>query len=441
MSYLPERVLRYLSKYSIPNWNLEISDAFNINSIIVIPAISEYHNILLLLESFLNNDNKYFPYTLIIFVINNSTTSDENVKEDNKKSLEFIRSLVNKRPETELTKKVMLRGLRFGLVDASTKGKELPEKDAGVGLARKIGMDIALTVFDYSSKNKKLIISLDADCTVQDNYITEIIENFDRGKYSAAVVKFEHSLLENNTLSAIICYEIFLRYYILGLKLANSPYAFHSVGSTMVIDYETYLKAEGMNKRKAAEDFYFMEKVAKRTEIKEIKSTTVYPSSRGSWRVPFGTGQRVNRFINKVQDEYFLYNQESFLILKAWLEVFNNSKILTSKKYLNIAEKIHPELYNFLKANNFENYWDKILTNSKKNIQIERQKVNWFDGFKTLKLIHYLRDRAFPLTNMFDALDNILFYFNYSCLVKRKVNEIPKREEQIIYLNILRELT
>ena len=441
MSYLPERVLRYLSKYSIPNWNLEISDAFNINSVIVIPAISEYHNILLLLESFLNNDNKYFQSTLIIFVINNSASAEEDIKEDNKKSLELIRSLVNKRPETEFTKKTMSRGLRFGLVDASTKGKELPEKDAGVGLARKIGMDLTLTVFDYSSKNKKLIISLDADCTIQNNYITEIVESFNKENYSAAVIKFEHSLSEDSTSPAIICYEIFLRYYVLGLKLANSPYAFQSVGSTIVIDYESYIKAEGMNKRKAAEDFYFLEKVVKRTEIKEIRSTTVYPSSRDSWRVPFGTGQRVNRFLKKVQDEYFLYNQESFLILGSWLEVFNNGEILTSKEYLSLAKNIHPVLYSFLEINNFENYWDRILTNSKKNIQIERQKVNWFDGFKTLKLIHYLRDRAFPLINMFDALDNILFYFNYSCGVKRKVDEIPTREEQIIYLNILRELT
>jgi hypothetical protein len=441
MIYLPEKVTKYLAKYSQPNWNLEITDISKINFVIVIPAISEYANIILLLESLLKNDNKYFTSTLIIFVINNSASANEEVKEDNKKSLELIRSLINKRAKTELTIKVILSGLRFGLVDASTRGKEFPEKDAGVGFARKVGMDLALTVFDYSTENKKLIISLDSDCKVQNNYITEVIENFIKNNYSAAVIKFQHDISENETANAIICYEIFLRYYVLGLKLANSPYAFHAVGSTMVFDYETYIKAEGMNKRKAAEDFYFLEKIAKRTEIKELKSTTVYPSSRSSWRVPFGTGQRVNRFLNKVQNEYLLYDQKSFLILKDWLVIFNDAGILSSKEYLNIAKNIHGALYQFLIISEFENSWNKILINSKSVKQLEKQKVNLFDGFKTLKLIHYLRDEVFPLINMFDALDNILPYFNYSYRKKRKANENPELEDQIIYLNILRELT
>ena len=52
-----------------------------------------------------------------------------------------------------------------------------------------------------------------------------------------------------------------------------------------------------------------------------------------------------------------------------------------------------------------------------------------------------MRDKAFPLINMFDALDSILSYFNYSPGVKRNNDEVPKKDEQIIYLNILRKLT
>jgi hypothetical protein len=441
MNYLPEKVENYLSKYSLPNWELENTGISKIDSAIVIPAISEYQNIRYLLESLSKNDNKYFASTLIIFVINNSPSSDKEVKDDNQKSIKLIHSLISKQEIDEFSKKIISSGLRLALVDAASKGKELSEKECGVGFARKIGMDLALSAFDYTTQKNKLIISLDADCTVQNNYITAIIDSFYTKNFSAASVKFEHFISENKTAEAIICYEIFLRYYMLGLKLAGSPFAFQIVGSTMVFNLDTYIKVEGMNKRKAAEDFYFLEKIAKRSKIEEIDSTTVYPSSRSSWRVPFGTGRSVQRFIDKLQNEYLLYDPESFLVLKDWLKVFNNYEKISVKEYLSIAGNIHPALYQFLIENKFENSWNKIFNNSKSSSQLKKQKVNWFDGLRTLKLVHYLRDKAFPLINMFDALDSILSYFNYSPGVKRNNDEVPKKDEQIIYLNILRKLT
>ena len=441
MSHLPGKVVKYLSEYSLSNWKLETAVTSNIDSVIVVPAISEYQNILLLLKSLSKNESRYFHSTLIIFVINNTVSSSEDVKEDNRKSIELIQSLMFRKQKNKFEKKIISSGLQLGLVDASSKGNEFPEKEAGVGLARKAGMDLALSVFDYSTKRKKLIISLDADCTVQHNYLTNVIDNYYERNFRAAVIKLEHNIAEKETEAAIICYEIFLRYYVMGLKLANSPFAFQTVGSTMVFDYEVYIKVEGMNKRKAAEDFYFLEKIAKRFKIEEIKSTTVYPSSRASWRVPFGTGQRVKRFLSKVQNEYLLYDPESFIILKDWIDTFNNPEILSSKEYLNIAKNIHPALYQFLLTNKFENSWNKILRHSGSASQLNKQKIYWFDGFRTLKLIHFLRDKAFPLVNMFDALDNILAYFNYSPGIKREGNDIPAKEDQIIYLNILRALT
>ena len=302
-------------------------------------------------------------------------------------------------------------------------------------------MDLALTAFDYSTGGKKIIISLDADCIVKKNYLSDIIENFNEKNLSAAVIKLEHRIEEVETADAILCYEIFLRYYVLGLILANSPFAFHTVGSAMAFDYETYIKAGGMNRRKAGEDFYFLEKIAKRRKIERINSTTVYPSSRTSWRVPFGTGPRIKRFLSKVRNEYLLYAPESFIILKNWLEEFNKPVVLSSQEYLRITKNIHPVLHQFLILNNFKNSWDKILKNSKSEAQLEKQKIDWFDGFRTLKLIHYLRDNIYPLINMFDALDNIFSFFNYKPGIERKSNEIPEIKDQIVYLNILRDLT
>ncbi len=45
--------------------------------------------------------------------------------------------------------------LNISFIDACKRGKEMDDKNGGVGLARKIGMDLALTKFDYNSIKKK----------------------------------------------------------------------------------------------------------------------------------------------------------------------------------------------------------------------------------------------------------------------------------------------
>ena len=56
----------------------------------------------------------------------------------------------------------------------------MDEKNGGVGLARKIGMDLALTLFDYNSENQNLLVCLDGDCTVESNYISTIRNYFNQ---------------------------------------------------------------------------------------------------------------------------------------------------------------------------------------------------------------------------------------------------------------------
>jgi len=362
----PITVSNYIDKYGLNNWSLELSSNKKFNNIVVIPAIQESENIKLLLTSLLENDKKYLEKSLFAFVINNPKSSNDDIKTDNKKTLEFLRKIIYERNDY---------GINIVLVDASSNGLELPEKDGGVGLARKIGMDLALKQFDYSNSNKNILICLDADCTVSNNYLESIIESFNRSNIHAAYVEYEHILSEKKQDKlAIICYEIFLRYYVLGLRHGNSPFAFPTIGSTMICDYESYIKIGGMNKKKAAEDFYFMEKLAKITEIKKISNAKVYPSSRGSWRVPFGTGQRVNRFSAGTHNEYLLYDPKSFDILKSWLKIYNSKEIFDAKYYLKSAAAIHKSLYDFLVQNSFQESWSKILKNSKSDEQIQKQK-------------------------------------------------------------------
>jgi hypothetical protein len=225
-----------------------------------------------------------------------------------------------------------------------------------------------------------------------------------------------------------------------GLNYAKSDYAFHTIGSTMMCDHFAYIKTGGMNKRKAAEDFYFLEKLSKSYKIDKIDSVTVYPSKRGSWRVPFGTGQRVSRFLAKSHNEYLLFDPEVFELLKEWLWVYNSGNLITPEQFLYAAKEIHEEIYYFLIKNSFDEQWEKILANTKSERQLSYQKKIWFDGFKTLKLIHHLRDTAFPQINMFDALDEMCVKLNLDFSIDRMGADIPSSGIQLDYLNLFREL-
>ncbi len=406
------------------------------DTIIIIPALAELINIERLIQSLLQNDFNHLQHCLFLFVVNNIVSADEACKNENKRTIDFLNSFAK-----DSSKNVLIEDrckLHIGIIDASTAGNEMPDDIGGVGLARKIGMDTALNLFAPFAK-RRILVSLDADCTVASNYISAIrTEMLKNPNIHCGVIRYEHKIddADEENINAIVCYELFLRYYTMGLIYARSDYAFHSIGSTIVCDIETYIKVEGMNKRKAGEDFYFLEKIAKQHTVHTINSTKVFPSSRGSHRVPFGTGQRVNRFNAKGQDEYLVYHPESFICLKKWLRIIQNQQ----QTYMQIEKEAHnisPELKVFLAAQKFNVFWNKAVELPEK--QFPKAARVWFDGFRTLKLLHYFRDTAYPLQPMFIAVPVLAGKFDES-LLRFKSTRVPSRAAQIELLYAIRKL-
>lgn len=328
--------------------------------------------------------------TSIIFVLNNSICADDDVRMSNADSFKII---------NEYTP--LLSPLSIFVIDAYTSGHELPEKDAGVGLARKIGMDAALQLFHDQAG---ALVCLDADCTVSADYLTALFEDGIAANIQAGCFPFFHPITPGTpNREAIIVYEIYLRYYLAGLRYSASPHAFHTIGSTMICSPVAYAAIGGMNKRKAAEDFYFMEKLSKSHQVVQLQRGAVYPSSRVSLRVPFGTGQRVYRFLSGERDEYLLYPPALFAALRDFHQRYYDETIDPA----NLADAItqaHPDIVTFLESQGFRAAWGKIAANSKSSAQIRYQKQIWMDSFRTLKLVHYLRDHSFPMMDMKDAL-------------------------------------
>ena len=438
--YFPNSVTKYLSKNLRSVWELEWNETPGIHTVIVVPAICEYENIKNLLLSLSENSKSGFENSIIIFVINQKSSSNQEVKSDNQLSLEFLRALIKKIPFDSIQKKIIESGINIGLVDASTDAKGFSDREAGVGLARKIGMDLALEVFDYKVTSKKILISLDADCLVEENYLEEIQKYFFQNNYSAAVIDFEHIVADDEQIeTGILSYEIFLRHYVAGLLFAKSPFAFHTIGSTIVCDHEVYIKVGGMNTRNAAEDFYFLQKLAKNFKVQRITTTKVKPYSRESWRVPFGTGRSMTDFLAKGK-KIFVFDPNVYIILKEWLSLFNSDYSLNPDLILNESKKIHPELYNFLKTRGFKENWSKILRNSKSSKQIDYQRINWFDALETLKLVHHLRDSSSPMQDIKTGVENLFKVVQHSVKFDRR-SEISNQIQLLkFYLSELKIL-
>ncbi len=197
-----------------------------------------------------------------------------------------------------------------------------------------------------------------------------------------------------------------------------------------------------MNKREAGEDFYFLGKLAKIGGIDYLKETCVYPSARVSTRVPFGTGKRVERFLTGVaEDEYRLYDPQIFSVLADLLLLMNDGMNREEDEILLRAQLIHPGLKCFLESAEFPLAWSKIRRVAKEKKSLAAHFHVWFDGFRTLKMIHYFTNEFYPPINMFVALRRLLDLSGFPGLKSDAGDTVPPLDEQREILNYMRTIT
>lgn len=278
----------------------------------------------------------------------------------------------------------------------------LPAKHAGVGLARKIGMDEAVARFDKIGHDG-IIVCFDADSLCDPNYLTEIEIHFQQNQKSPGCsIYYEHPIQGQEytpeIYQAITQYELHLRYYNQALRFCKLPYAFHTVGSSMAVRSSAYQKQGGMNKRKAGEDFYFLHKIISLGNFTELNSTRVIPSPRISDRVPFGTGKAIGDYVSKQDLQYLTYNFKSFELIKEWVEKIPDL-FKSDAENLHWSEKnkiASAHLLNFLESEKFNEALKEIRKNSPTLESFIKRFYVWFDAFRVLKLVHYLRDSVYP---------------------------------------------
>jgi len=387
-------VNQYFNRFPFRKINIALEPSNDLKIIVVIPSYNE-KNIQPTIDSlFLKQDDFSFNVEVIV-LINNSESEIEEIKEQNLLTLKKLQNL----SKTYIKSNMHLVPVLIG---------DLDSKHAGVGWARKLGMDLATQRFRTINFNGT-IVGLDADTVVESNYFNSIYSFFLNNNYNAASIHFEHPISGDSFsdihFKQIIYYELHLRYYKNSLKYSNLPYSFHTIGSAFALTASAYARQGGMNRRKAGEDFYFINKLIKGEIFGEINDTKVIPSSRVSNRVPFGTGRAILEGLNAQKDLSLTYDFQSFEIIYSWINRIENKDF----KYGNFPE--------ILKAYIGEEIWIKhhtmMLNNTNSHKSYLKLFYNIFDAFWMLKFIHFLRDNYYPNTSLLDNTNALLIKMGY----------------------------
>jgi hypothetical protein len=261
-----------------------------------------------------------------------------------------------------------------------------------VGLARKTGMDEAVLRFDSLNKPYGIILNLDADCKVKSNYFTSVYgEMHGRKDRSACSIYFEHPLSGNEfpeeVYRSIVLYELYLRYYLQGLAYTGFPYVHHTVGSAIAVKAINYVKAGGMNRKMAGEDFYFIQKLLPAGGFFNLNQTTVFPSPRSSSRVPFGTGVTILRLTEGNEETFLTYNLKAFAELKTLFSMID-------RIFLDGNNDPYPAYYDLPQGirqfAGVEEWTAKIREIKSNTSGIHSFRKRFFGWFNMFKIVKYL---------------------------------------------------
>ena len=262
----------------------------------------------------------------------------------------------------------------------------------GVGLARKIGADLALALHHRAIVKNPWLYTSDADALLPEKYFRALQ---DHDACAAAIYPYQHIRANSKLSRATELYEQRLTQYVDGLSSADSPYAYHTLGSTIVIRAEAYAKVRGFPKRNGGEDFHLLNKLAKVGDITSLEAPLIRIQARDSDRVPFGTGPAVSQLLKEADPRQarIFYHPQVFSELKSWLDALPSSQVTDLIK-LPLGQ---PSIAALQKLGT-QGAIARARQTSKHRDTYARHMHNWFDALKTLRFIHFLQEQG--LTNL-----------------------------------------
>jgi glycosyltransferase involved in cell wall biosynthesis len=275
---------------------------------------------------------------------------------------------------------------------------ELRKKWAGVGLARKTGLDEAVLRFNHFNNTSGIVVSLDSDSLVEPNYLIEIEKHFKQNpKHVGATIKVEHQkdgLSERQKLG-IDLYEKYLHYYKDALHFTGYPQAMITIGSAFAVTAEAYVKRGGMNRRQAGEDFYFLQNLAQLGTVGEITTTRVFPSARLSNRVPFGTGAAIQKWMAGTEDLTKTYNFKAFADLKTLFDTKERLFQSGETGFTAVITDLPESVRQFVLLDNFKIEIEDLNKNCSTLKSFQSRFFHKFNAFKVLKFMNFAHEKYY----------------------------------------------
>ncbi|NCF33453.1 MAG: hypothetical protein GWP50_07775 [Proteobacteria bacterium] len=392
---------QYLDRYAEPEaqWcNLIRQPAIACNKIyrqvLVIPAYAEAENFLSQVIQHCGSEE------VLSIVVVNAPQSEARFQAD-LNLLQKTQRLLAALQQTDSTPLL--------LIDRASQGKRIPRAQ-GVGLARKIGTDIALRLHQQGRVTSPWLYQTDADARLPKTYFQAI----GKACLGSGTVVFTHKHVSEDELTtkAAQLYDAHMRYYVEALAAQGSPYAYPTLGSTIAVHAQNYAQVRGYPKRNAGEDFHLLNKLNKLSPVQRLEQPTVEVQARLSSRVTFGTGPSLQKIVEQLAldpsgESYLSYDYRCFELLGHALNYLRNcGKGLRQPHSGAASNSQRQQLEHILQQLGV----DKIINPNlyKQPSEIQRRKLlnEWFDALKTLRFIH-LASKHYPNQSLLKTLQSL----------------------------------
>ncbi|MGK0501168.1 MAG: hypothetical protein ACJAYG_002824 [Oceanicoccus sp.] len=402
-------ISKYLRNYAEPEANALLDFSEHYQQSLLIPV---YRESAASLQGFCRFAEAHAG-SLLILVVNRPEAAADTVADQAWAEQLLAQTPFNQAPFWQ-SKQLPMRCIKLAnksallIVDRAFEGAPIPQTQ-GVGLARKIGADIVSQLIDRQQLDSPWIANTDADATLPDDYFEIIETEGQQAQLAALVFPFYSIFNDDSQVLASALYDFSLHYYVAGLNQAQSPYAYQTIGSMLVVHFEHYAQVRGFPKRAAAEDFYLLNKLAKTGRVHSLSEPHIQLMARQSDRVPFGTGPAVIKLAASENPLAMpLYHPQCFHYLRVWLQLLSQlciTPITITDGIAAVDANVDLDIL-LAAARQFklQAALDHSYQHGKQTTTRQQHLQHWFDGFKTLKFIHWLRDNHFASLTYYDWL-------------------------------------
>jgi len=386
-----EPLNRYLARYSAVNDEISLPGLRNYRYCLIVPAFDEPTDFLDRVLPALVKD------LLVIVVVNAPANASQEQIEHTR------RLLTPHQPKFEhrvLNEQNRVDALFCNLVDPLVNPKQ------GVGRARKWGNDLACYLMQQGAVHHHLLCNTDADAELPADYFAQL-DGFlatQPDNSGAAIMPFRHTHTNSDLAKAGEIYELSVRYIARQLARCGCPYAYPSLGSTLVLRANAYASVRGFPLRAAGEDFYLLNKLAKTSTVYQLTGTPIHLASRLSHRVPFGTGPALMKIREKnhetttaesgepTQFDCDTYADASFDLLAYFYTGYKELSVATKR----VATKVpvawrDPDIVFLLKHLGFHRNFARITANASTKTVLQKAVHEWFDGIKVIRFLNAAR--------------------------------------------------